>query len=72
MRIKMSNGVILESDNEMVNKMRLKNGGVEVKGISGSRKGGKKAAPKEKMPTMKKDASKDANENKEDADEDKK
>lgn len=63
----MENGVILESDNDMVNKMRLSNGGVELKGSrsSGGRKG-KKATSK--------DASKDkqdAAENKEDADKDK-
>lgn len=42
MRVKMNNGVILESDNEAVNEMRLKHGGVEVK----SRKGSRKAATK--------------------------
>lgn len=30
MRIKMPNGVILESENDFVNKQRLKYGGVEV------------------------------------------
>lgn len=56
MRVKMPNGVILESDNEMVNKMRLNKGGVEVKGTSGSRKGGRKTTPKEKDAGKDKDA----------------
>lgn len=67
MKIRMQNGVILESDNEMVNKMRLNNGGVEVKGISGSRKGGRKATSRKKDA----DKDKDAGESKEDAGEDK-
>lgn len=58
MRVKMPNGVILESDNEMVNKMRLNNGAVEVKSTSGSRKGGRKTTPKEKDAGKDKDADK--------------
>lgn len=38
MRVKMKNGVILESDNEAVNEMRLKHGGVEAKNRKGSRR----------------------------------
>lgn len=68
MKVKMQSGVILESDNEMVNKMRLNNGGVEVKGSSGSRKGSRRATSRKKDA----DKSKDASENKEDASEDKK
>lgn len=65
MRVKMPNGVILESDNEMVNKMRLNNGGVELKGTSGSRRSGKKAASKGKDADKGKDTDKDAGEDKE-------
>lgn len=65
MKIKMENGAILESDNEMVNKMRLENGGVEVgakvKGSSRS-SGGRRG---------KKTTSKDANKDKQDADKNK-
>lgn len=68
MKVKMQSGVILESDNEMVNKMRLNNGGVEVKGSSGSRKSGRKTTSRKKDA----DNGKDASENKEDASEDKK
>lgn len=67
MKIMMQNGAILESDNEMVNKMRLNNGGVEVKDIPVSRKGGRKATSRKKGV----DKDKDAGENKEDAGEDK-
>jgi len=50
MRIKMINGVILQSEDEAVNKMRLKHGGIEVKGSSsgGTRKGSKRKPPEEK------------------------